>query len=100
MLVGRRFTADPDVRSIKCNDVWRAVDRVTGSLVHRASLQYALYPSSFGVVRDPWFRESDVVQLHNLHGSYFSFTALPLLTRRRPTVWLLHDMWAFTGHVA
>jgi glycosyltransferase involved in cell wall biosynthesis len=40
------------------------------------------------------------VQLFNLHGSYFSHTALPFLTRRRPAVWRLSDMWAFTGHVA
>jgi glycosyltransferase involved in cell wall biosynthesis len=40
------------------------------------------------------------VQLHNLHGSYFSFTALPALSRRRPIVWQLHDQWAMTGHVA
>ena len=100
MLVGRRLSDDRDIRSIKRSDAWRAADRVTGSLFDRASLQYVLYPSSFAVLRDPWFREADVVQLHNLHGSYFSYSALPWLTRRKPTVWLLHDMWPFTGHVA
>ncbi len=59
-----------------------------------------LYPSSFGVALDPWFREADVVQLYNTHGSYFSHSALPLLTRRKPLVWRLSDMWAFTGHTA
>jgi glycosyltransferase involved in cell wall biosynthesis len=47
-----------------------------------------------------WRGLADVVQLHNTHGNYFSLSALPYLTRRRPVVWLLHDMWAFTGHVA
>ena len=32
--------------------------------------------------------------------SYFSHTALPFLSRLRPVVWRLSDMWAFTGHVA
>ena len=40
------------------------------------------------------------MQLYNTHGSYFSHTALPLLSRLRPVVWRLSDMWAFTGHVA
>jgi glycosyltransferase involved in cell wall biosynthesis len=88
------------VRRIKRGNAWRAADRLCGSVLDRLGLQYALYPSSFGVGRDPWFRDADVVQLHNLHGSYFSFTALPVLTRRRPTVWLLQDQWALTGHVA
>jgi glycosyltransferase involved in cell wall biosynthesis len=51
------------------------------------------------VTRDPWFRDADVVQLYNLHGSYFSFTALPRITRRRPVFWILQDQWAMTGHV-
>jgi len=35
-----------------------------------------------------------------VHGSYFSHSALPVLSRRRPLVWRLSDMWALTGHVA
>ena len=100
MLVGRKTTADDEVRKLKRNLAWRAADRVSGSVLDAFSLQYAFYPSSFGLAVDPWFRSADVVQLHNLHGSYFSFTALPLLSRRRPVVWLLHDQWAMTGHVA
>lgn len=100
MLVGRRQTDDPDVRFIKRGVAWRAADRAAGAVPDALGLQYLVYPSSFGVARDPWFRGADVLQLHNLHGSYFSLSALPLLTRRRPAVWRLSDMWAFTGHVA
>jgi glycosyltransferase involved in cell wall biosynthesis len=100
MLVGRRVTADPGVRTLKRNNAWRAADRLTGGVLDRLDLQYVLYPSSFVVARDSWFGEADLVQLHNLHGSYFSYTALPFLSRRRPTVWLLQDQWAMTGHVS
>jgi glycosyltransferase involved in cell wall biosynthesis len=100
MLVGRKVTGDADIRKLKRNRLWRGADRASAEVLDRLSLQYVFYPSSFGVARDRWFREAEVVQLHNLHGSYFSFTALPVLSRRRPTVWLLHDQWAFTGHVA
>jgi glycosyltransferase involved in cell wall biosynthesis len=99
MLVGDRSTDDADVRPLKRNVAWRAADRAAGTVTNAFDLQYVFYPSSFGVVRDPWFREADVVQLFNLHGGYFSHSALPLLTRRRPTIWRLSDQWAFTGHV-
>jgi glycosyltransferase involved in cell wall biosynthesis len=99
MLVGQRLTDDPDVRPLKRSLAWRAADRVFAETLDRASLQYVFYPSSLGVAADPWFRAADVVQLYNTHGSYFSHTALPLLSRRRPVVWRLSDMWAFTGHV-
>jgi glycosyltransferase involved in cell wall biosynthesis len=100
MLVGRKVTSDGDIRRLKRSLAWRAADRAAGEVLDRLALQYVFYPSSFGVAADAWFRQADIVQLHNLHGSYFSFTALPLLSRRRPTVWLLHDQWALTGHVA
>src|SRR5919201_6380135 len=100
MLVGRKVTDDQDIRRIKRHDGWRTADRLCGEVLDRLDLQYAFYPSSFGVVRDPWFRGADVLQLYNLHGSYFSFTALPRLTRRRPTFWILQGQWAMTGHVA
>ena len=87
MLVGRKVTQDSGIRSIKRNDAWRAADRAAGTVTNAVGLQYAFFPSSFAVARDPWFHEADLVQLHNLHGSYFGFTA-PRLTRRRPTVWL------------
>jgi glycosyltransferase involved in cell wall biosynthesis len=100
MLVGRKVTTDEDIRSIKRNNAWRAADRAAGTATNALGLQYTYFPSSFAVASDPWFREADLVQLHNLHGSYFGFTALPHLTRLRPTVWLLQDQWAMTGHVA
>jgi glycosyltransferase involved in cell wall biosynthesis len=100
MLVARKLTSDSDVRRLKRNLGWRGLDRAAGEVLDRVGLQYAFYPSSFAVAGDPWFRGADVIQLHNTHGSYFSHSALPFLSRRQPIVWLLHDMWAFTGHVA
>ena len=100
MLVGRKVTRDDDIRPLKRNLLWRALDRASGELLDLLSLQYVFYPSSLGVLGDAWFRDADIVQLHNLHGSYFGFTALPALSRRRPIVWQLHDQWGMTGHVA
>ena len=53
MLVGRRVTDDPDVRTLKRNAAWRAADRASGEALDRLGLQYVFYPSSFGVVRRP-----------------------------------------------
>ena len=44
----------------------------------------------------------DVVHLHNLHGSYLHLPTLFAYLKENdlPTVWTLHDCWAFTGHCA
>ncbi|MCK5345273.1 MAG: glycosyltransferase, partial [Candidatus Heimdallarchaeota archaeon] len=43
---------------------------------------------------------ADIIHLHNLHGGYFNPLALPDLTKLKPTVYTLHDMWSLTGHCA
>lgn len=54
--------------------------------------------SSFDLKDDAWIKKADVVHLHNLHGNYFSYLAIPELSAQKHVVWSLHDMHAFTGH--
>lgn len=55
---------------------------------------------SHRLVSNQHILEADIVHLHNLHGGYFNTFSLPALTNLKPTVWTLHDMYAFTGHCA
>lgn len=43
--------------------------------------------------------QPDIIQLHNLHNSYINLPMLFSYIKKRniPTVWTLHDCWAFTG---
>lgn len=57
-------------------------------------------PSSRAFVRTDLFERASVVNLHNLHGGYFDYMALPRWAETKPIVATLHDMWSFTGHCA
>jgi glycosyltransferase involved in cell wall biosynthesis len=46
------------------------------------------------------FKEADIVHLHNLHGGYFSYLALPFISNNKKVVWSIHDMHPITGHCA
>ena len=46
----------------------------------------------------PAYQEADLLHLHIIHSGYLSLWALPGMTRKKPTVWTLHDPWAMTGH--
>lgn len=99
MFVGHRSTGDPDVALVA--DGWRRdLDRAPAWLCDKLGLQYLAHLSSFLLPWREWFRQADIVQLYNLHGGYFSYTALPWITRKKPAVWRLSDMWPFTGHCA
>jgi glycosyltransferase involved in cell wall biosynthesis len=96
MLVGQKVTNDPDVALIAGG--MQPLDDLFNRVTGRLSLQYLFYPSSLALLARRWLRESNVLQLYNTHGGYFSHTALPLLGRGRAVVWRLSDMWPMTGH--
>ena len=56
--------------------------------------------STYKLVDHPWVQDADVLHLHNLHGNYFNYQAIPKLAAGKAVVWTLHDMWSLTGHCA
>lgn len=43
------------------------------------------------------FKEADIIHCHNLHSNFFDLKTLEKMSLKKPVVWTLHDMWAFTG---
>ncbi|OGF24910.1 hypothetical protein A2331_06100 [Candidatus Falkowbacteria bacterium RIFOXYB2_FULL_34_18] len=50
------------------------------------------------ILKTKEFKQADVIHVHNLHGNYFNLNLLEKISRIKPVVWTLHDMWALTGH--
>ncbi|NUN70895.1 MAG: glycosyltransferase [Bacteroidetes bacterium] len=69
----------------------RAVEKMT-------SLQSRFSWTPLALEHSRQFRNADIVHYQLINNNYFNITMLPHLSRRRPSVWTLHDMWAFTGH--
>lgn len=51
-----------------------------------------------GLLNHEHFAAADLVHFHNLHGAYFSYELLPVLSRGKSAVWTIHDMHPLTGH--
>ncbi|MBS0157770.1 MAG: glycosyltransferase family 4 protein [Nitrospira sp.] len=98
MLVSGLVYGVPEAGPIWRSLPWRAGDWFARSLTEALSLQYLFLPSSWALLRHPWFRTADVVQLYNTHGGYFSHSVIGVASRRKPFVWRLSDMWPLTGH--
>ncbi|EDX78627.1 glycosyl transferase, group 1 family protein [Coleofasciculus chthonoplastes PCC 7420] len=56
--------------------------------------------STFEIAKHPFYQAADVLHFHNLHSGYFNYLALPSLTKNKPAILTLHDMWGITGHCA
>ena len=44
------------------------------------------------------FKEADIIHCHNLHGHYFNLRTLLKMSKLKPVVWTLHDMWPVTAY--
>jgi glycosyltransferase involved in cell wall biosynthesis len=75
----------------------RAMDLI-GRLESRISMQSRLQYQSFSLPLYQAFRDADLVHYHILHDGYFGLSALPWLSRLKPSVWTWHDPWPMTGH--
>lgn len=106
-LVGRsRFPDNPEVNIIW--DVTTPFRSIQNSVLSRIGNQFEKYlginswanrPAKYLAGADI-YQWANIIDLRNLFGGFFNFWSLPDLTRKKPVVWRLPDMWALTGHCA
>lgn len=93
-------TRTPGVSGLPVPRWSQGVDALLRPLGRAVGLNDVHAVSAFLLPRAPAFRRSDLLHLHCLHEGYLSLLALPRLTAEKPTVYTMHDTWAFTGHCA
>ncbi|KYC36859.1 glycosyl transferase [Scytonema hofmannii PCC 7110] len=69
-----------------------------GRLTSYLGFNYLNLVSTFDIPKHPFYKQADILNFHNLHNGYFNYLGIPLLTKNKPAVFTLHDMWSFTGH--
>ncbi|VVB53226.1 Trehalose synthase [uncultured archaeon] len=97
MLVGYKLSKSPDVKQIFWNKYLQFGLNIVSTVILRP---YLIFRSTFRIKDRSDVANSDIIHLHNLHGGYFNPLAFPELTKLKPTLYTLHDMWALTGHCA
>ncbi|MBE9046653.1 glycosyltransferase family 4 protein [Pleurocapsales cyanobacterium LEGE 10410] len=70
------------------------------SIARRFGMNYVAIVSTFKISGHPFYQHADLLNFHNLHPGYFNYLAISSLTKNKPAVYTLHDMWSFTGHCA
>jgi glycosyltransferase involved in cell wall biosynthesis len=53
---------------------------------------------AFNLMKNPFFQESNLVHLHNLHGEFFSPGLFSTVLKYKKVIWTLHDERILTGH--
>lgn len=105
-IVGYKFSNSPDVHQLRQPLITNFLEKYlpynfTGLYRHLVS---GIFGSDIDrgayqeILSNPWYKEADIVHLHNLHGSYFNLNVLPIISSEKKVIWTLHDMWAITGN--
>ncbi len=50
-----------------------------------------------GLFKSIQYQQSDLIHCHNLHSNYFNLKNLIKISKEKPIIWTLHDMWAITS---
>jgi glycosyltransferase involved in cell wall biosynthesis len=90
----------PHITQMRIAPSVKRAEAAIGKFAQRLGFNDLHYFSSFGIKNTDEYREADILHIHGLHGGFFSPLALPGLTRGKPSIYTLHDIWAITGHCA
>jgi glycosyltransferase involved in cell wall biosynthesis len=99
MAVWNRITQNSHVHQMPpTNPVLRFFATTTMRLGGRVGLDGLPGSSGWVLPTRDYFKQADVVHLHLIHNNAnFSVLSLPMLSRRKPVIWTIHDPWAMTG---
>ena len=95
LLVGKALTSSQRVATVRR---WMRIETQLFRIGWLLGLNYLNHISTFAIPKHPFFKKADILHLHNLHTSYFNYLAIASLTKLKPAVFTLRDMWSFTGH--
>lgn len=97
-LVWNKLSKDPASSHLFPIPFSRQANAVLNRVESALSIHARLQMQSFTVPLHRRFREADLVHYHIVHDGYFSLSALPWLSRLKPSIWTVHDPWLMTGH--
>lgn len=97
MLVGTMKTVSDRIASVPRKPRF---ENQLNRFTRYSGLNYINLFSSFNIPNHKFYQDADILNFHNLHTGYFNYLAIPTLTKTKPAVFTLHDMWSFTGHCA
>ena len=98
ILCARKSTDMDSSMEIKRSFPSKAIDALIGKITIPLGLNELNNVSAFKIPRMQQFAEADLIHLHTMHSGFFAYYALPFISKKKPTVFTLHDMWAYTGH--
>ncbi|MDA8105739.1 MAG: glycosyltransferase [Nitrospiraceae bacterium] len=88
----------PDIKQLQPSRIQRRMDLMLQRFSEGVGLNRLLDVTSFRLAKHKAVLDNDILILNAPSYGFCSFLAYPLLTKGRPTLFPVKDMWSFTGH--
>ena len=95
LLVGKANSTNDRIAVIPSKPI---LENQLSRFTYRLGLNYLNCIGSFDIPNHAFYQNADILNFHNLHSMCFNYLAIASLTKSKPAVFTLHDMWSFTGH--
>lgn len=95
LLVGTKTTNSQEVTTVKH---YYPLENFLFRFTKEIGLNYINLIGCLEIKNSIFYKEADILNFHNLHTGYFNYLAIPQITKNKPAIYTLHDMWSFTGH--
>ncbi|HRH22417.1 MAG TPA: glycosyltransferase [Candidatus Paceibacterota bacterium] len=59
-----------------------------------------IFARSKYILKTKEFLEADIIHCHNLHSNFFDLALLKHMSKLKPVIWTMHDLWAITGYAS
>ncbi|MEK7609651.1 MAG: glycosyltransferase [Patescibacteria group bacterium] len=56
-----------------------------------------IFAGSSFILNSKEYKGADIIHCHNLHSNFFNLKDLIRMSKEKPIIWTLHDIWAITG---
>lgn len=97
-LVWNKESNDKDTYLIAADQIHRQVIRQYSEAIQQTyNLDNVHNPLMYEIMYNKLFLDADVVHLHLMHNGLWDLSLLPLMSKLKPVVWTVHDMWIATG---
>lgn len=92
--VATNSKTENEERIIKINKKNTFFEKVLNKTLHTDGMFKKTYSD---LKQLPFWKEIDIIHLHNIHGNYFNILDLPKISKEKKVLWTLHDPWLLTN---
>ena len=87
--VGFKYSEDPNVREVPKNPLYYRMSRFLANDLR--------FSRSNWILKTEEYKKADIIHCHNIHSGFFNLKTLEIMSKEKPVVWTLQDLWPITS---